>query len=318
MEAVTDLPPPPIDATADLRKYPFMPLDVQRVRDSDLACADPEVFRAAVLSWCAAWHQVPAGSLPDDDTLLARLLGFGRDVAAWAAVRAAGGLRGWERHSDGRLYHPVVVEKALEAWAVRLRRLDASKVANQVQKRIRNGVRVGSDSDPDSSVLYSPVLSPKGGEKTPDDSGDTRARVEAGDANDLTTARPGDTPAKPALRIVADLSPDISVLDQLRFAGARIQRDDAGTWLLAVKHHGLERVVQVLQTVVDAGESPWCSTVLAWLKRKGATAHGRPNDGWHYQDNVQFDAEGPHVMLDGERVRYTPTKRLADMKRETR
>ena len=24
-------------------------------------------FRAGVLLWCAAWHQVPAGSLPDDD-----------------------------------------------------------------------------------------------------------------------------------------------------------------------------------------------------------------------------------------------------------
>ena len=50
-----------------------MQLDVVRLRDSDLASiADAEVFRAAVLSWCVAWHQVPAASLPDDDVALSR------------------------------------------------------------------------------------------------------------------------------------------------------------------------------------------------------------------------------------------------------
>lgn len=112
-----DLPAPLVPAEVDLRDFSFMPLDVLRLRDSDLASApDAEVFRCSVLSWCVAWHQLPAASLPNDDTALARLLGFGRDLRGWKKVRAGGGLRGWVECSDGRIYHPVVAEKAAEAW----------------------------------------------------------------------------------------------------------------------------------------------------------------------------------------------------------
>jgi hypothetical protein len=115
---LSELPAPPVPAEADLRNFPFMPLDVQRLRDSDLAGTDDaEIFRLAVLSWCASWHQLPAGSLPDDDSSLARLLGFGRDgLKSWKKRRQAGALRGWIKCSDGRLYHPVVVEKVIDAW----------------------------------------------------------------------------------------------------------------------------------------------------------------------------------------------------------
>lgn len=115
---MTDLPAPPTPAECDLRDFAFIPLDVVRLRDSDLAgVGDPEAFRASVLSWCVAWHQVPAGSLPDDDATLCRILGYGRDLEGWKRVRAAGGLHGWIKCSDGRLYHPVVAEKVEEAWA---------------------------------------------------------------------------------------------------------------------------------------------------------------------------------------------------------
>jgi hypothetical protein len=108
---------PLVPAEDDLRDFAFMPLDVVRLRDSDLVTEpDGEVFRANVLSWCVGWHQVPAASLPDDDAILARLLGYGRDLRGWRKVRAAGGLRGWVKCSDGRLYHPVVAEKARTAW----------------------------------------------------------------------------------------------------------------------------------------------------------------------------------------------------------
>lgn len=115
------LPPPLVPAEVDLRDYPAMMLDVARLRDSELAThPDGELFRANVLSWCVAWHQLPAASLPDDDATLARLLGYGRDLRTWRKVRAAGGLRGWVKCSDGRLYHPVVAEKALDAWKSKL------------------------------------------------------------------------------------------------------------------------------------------------------------------------------------------------------
>ena len=119
---MTDLPAPLIAADVDLRSYKFMPLHVARLRDSDLAAVpDGEVFRAAVLSWCVAWHQVPAGSLPDDDAMLARLIGYGRDVKSWRKLRTAGALHGYVLCSDGRLYHPVVCEAAQDAWKERRR-----------------------------------------------------------------------------------------------------------------------------------------------------------------------------------------------------
>lgn len=105
----------------DLRDFPFMPLDVVRLRDSDISSVSTgEEFRCAVLLWCASWHQVPAASLPDNDIVLSQLAGFGRVVSEWQKVRE-GALRGWIKCSDGRLYHPVVAEKALEAWERKLK-----------------------------------------------------------------------------------------------------------------------------------------------------------------------------------------------------
>ena len=107
-----------------------MQLDVLRLRDSDLAAiVDAEVFRAAILSWCVAWHQVPAASLPDDDAALCRLLGYGRDLKGWQKVRAGGALRGYVKCSDGRLYHRVVAEKANDAWQKKRAQRDRTEAA---------------------------------------------------------------------------------------------------------------------------------------------------------------------------------------------
>ena len=103
----------PVDL--DLRNFPYMPLDVIRLRDSDIAVVSSgEEFRAAVLLWCSAWHQVPAASLPDDDRLLASLAGYGRDIDGWLKVKEVA-MRGFVLCSDGRFYHQVIAEKALEA-----------------------------------------------------------------------------------------------------------------------------------------------------------------------------------------------------------
>lgn len=114
-----NLPEPLIAQDVDLRGLPFMPLDVARLRDSNLAIeASGDEFRAAVLLWCTSWNQVPAGSLPDNDVVLASYAGYGRDVKGWKRVRQ-GAMRGFVACSDGRLYHPVVCEKAKEAWSER-------------------------------------------------------------------------------------------------------------------------------------------------------------------------------------------------------
>jgi hypothetical protein len=105
-------------AGLDLREFGWMPLDVLRLRDSDLAVlASGDAFRAAVMLWCAAWHQVPAGSLPSDNRLLANLAGYGRDLDGWASVKADA-MRGFVECADGRLYHPTVCEDLTEIAAM--------------------------------------------------------------------------------------------------------------------------------------------------------------------------------------------------------
>lgn len=110
------LPAPLTPADCDLQDFAFMPLHVARLRDSDMASeADPEACWYAVLLWAASWHQLPAASLPDNDAVLTRLCGLGRDVATFTRLRADV-LRGFIKCADGRLYHPVVAEQALESW----------------------------------------------------------------------------------------------------------------------------------------------------------------------------------------------------------
>lgn len=120
----------------NLQDYPAMLLDVARLRDSGLATEEsPESFRAAVLLWAASWHQIPAASIPDSDAWMAKQCGYallGKIDRKWAKVKP-GALRSWLTCSDGRLYHPVVAEKALECWL--------GKLGNQLSSGAGNAKR---------------------------------------------------------------------------------------------------------------------------------------------------------------------------------
>ena len=108
-----DLPEPLTPPDCDLQDFGFMPLHVGRLRDSELVdLSTGDEFKAAVLLWAYAWHQVPAASLPDDDRILAKRSGAGPD---WPTVKAMA-LRGFEKCSDGRLYHPLIAQAACDAW----------------------------------------------------------------------------------------------------------------------------------------------------------------------------------------------------------
>ncbi|MCP1241754.1 DUF1376 domain-containing protein [Acetobacter lambici] len=110
-------PAPLTPPQSDLRGLPFMPLDTCRLLDSDLfALSTGDGFKCAVALWCKAWQQVPAGSLPHNERVLAHLSGAG---GRWPGLRAVA-LHGWVVCSDGRLYHPVIAQKANQAWKARL------------------------------------------------------------------------------------------------------------------------------------------------------------------------------------------------------
>ncbi|MGD9884598.1 MAG: hypothetical protein AB7U95_31300 [Reyranella sp.] len=98
-----------------------MPLYGHRLFGSEFnACCTDAEWRAGITLWWAAWNQVPAASLPDDDVALARLADLGRDVRGWRKLRV-NALHGFVKCSDGRLYHKALAPIALEAWDRRVK-----------------------------------------------------------------------------------------------------------------------------------------------------------------------------------------------------
>ena len=109
------LPDPPAPPDLDVRHLTWRRHDVREAREGDLGMLPPEAFRAEIIARDVAWSQVPAGSLPEDDRVLAHLLGFGRDTRRWRRVRDAGALSGWRLCRDGRLWNLQLVSEAQRA-----------------------------------------------------------------------------------------------------------------------------------------------------------------------------------------------------------
>lgn len=158
--------PPLTPAECDLRDYPWMPLDCTRLLTSEtwmLGTAAQKV--AAFTLWAKSWHQVPAGSLPDNDRMLAILSESGD---AWKRVREHA-LRGWVKCSDGRLYHPVVAEKANESYRLKLAQRARTEAARAAKAQKRNT----PTDDPKPPVAMS-VTEPATTNVTDDVTGSTR------------------------------------------------------------------------------------------------------------------------------------------------
>jgi hypothetical protein len=153
-------PEPLTPPECDLRGMPFMPLDIVRLFDSDIyALSTGDEFKAALSLWGKSFLQVPAASLPDDDRILAHLSGAG---SAWKKVREMA-MRGWVKCSDGRFYHPVVAEKAKEAWLARLARIARTEAA----RKARQSTKAGSDNQPPPSVTTEATSNETGQVTTP-------------------------------------------------------------------------------------------------------------------------------------------------------
>lgn len=159
METETALPSPMTPLDCDLRGFEWMPLDPRRILRSDtwlLGSAEEKMAMMSLLM--ESWHQVPAGSLPDNDKLLAYLSGTGPD---WPSVRVHA-LRGWIKCSDGRLYHPVICEKARAAHKSRLEQIARTEAARKAKaERKAEGVNLAiaktSVTEPVTESVTDPV-----------------------------------------------------------------------------------------------------------------------------------------------------------------
>ena len=108
---MSDFPVAPYPADTKSKGWRFE-IDHERIRQSDTwALAKPETRPWLLMLWMVAWEQVPCGSLPADDELIAAKIGMsGKIFEKHKRVI----MRGWWEADDGRLYHNVIVQRVEE------------------------------------------------------------------------------------------------------------------------------------------------------------------------------------------------------------
>lgn len=224
----------------DLQDFPFMPLHVARLRDSDLAGEEaPEACWYAVLLWAASWHQLPAASLPDNDAILTKLVGLGRDVRTFRKFKD-GALRGFVLCDDGRLYHPVVAEQAINAWNSKLQqrwRMECAKIKKRNQ-RDKTDHPAPTFEEFLSSIFPAPgpgsvpgdkPLCPSGQSLQEIGTGTGRPREEGSNDPSLSTGKPARASPKAKTPIAAGFpgEPEIAeAADTIRSAGVTLDPAD--------------------------------------------------------------------------------------------
>lgn len=134
---MTGLPEPLTPENCDLQNYPWMPLVITKLTKSKawfLCKRKPDLAFYMINLWMAAWHEVPAASLEDDDEMLCELAKC--DPKKWGAVRDVV-MRNWVKCSDGRLYHHIIAEEAIKSWSDKHNRVEAKDAEKERQRRHR-------------------------------------------------------------------------------------------------------------------------------------------------------------------------------------
>lgn len=176
---MSNLKTPLTPKECDVSNFPFMPLDIDRLLNSETwILGDDSEKVASMTLWLKSWSQIPAASIPNNDKMLAHLSGMG---SKWKKVKEHA-LRGWVDGGDGRLYHPVVAEKALEAWLEKLAsaisgaqgnakrwniQIDTSELQNQLCDAVCRLKSIAPQSKALTKKIAKIVESQSGGDSNP-------------------------------------------------------------------------------------------------------------------------------------------------------
>ena len=149
-------------------------LDHERIRQSDTwALASPDARPWLLMLWMVAWEQVPCGSLPAEDALIAARIGM--SPKAFAKHRDVL-LRGWWLADDGRLYHDTLCERVQEMvgyreksakrvaeYKARMREKQAGNALPQREQQVKNdtGTGTGTGTREEQRVEVSAGASPR-------------------------------------------------------------------------------------------------------------------------------------------------------------
>lgn len=278
---MSELPEPLTPPDCDLRGQSWMPLFGDRLFNSDFeARASDAEFRAAMTLWWKSWVQVPAASLPDDDIILCKLAGLGRDMKAWKALREGNVLHGFIKCSDGRLYHALLADEAVLSYERRLKsaqKRDADKLrleqwrANKATKRENNTI-----GNADETRF-----------KTQDETqGETRTELLQ-NANDTSKTRPDQTRPDKEKETAANAAAKKIGERASSVRGTRLHED----WLPSpadrdyATERGLDwqRVFEdfrgywLAKAGKDAVKTDWSLTWQGWCRRQAERAPPPPN-----------------------------------------
>lgn len=183
---MSGLPVPMADSSLNVQGYDYMPLLGARLFASDfyaLAVRNPRGGIAGQKLWWTAWQQVPAGSLPANEYSLCTFADFGSDMRSWKRAREVA-MHGFILCSDGRYYHPLIVELARKALDIRAKARDkkARQRANHAADERQNAADLREHAaNPATDTQHQPI-------------------DNAGFASQCPQGRPGSVPAEGKVR----------------------------------------------------------------------------------------------------------------------
>jgi hypothetical protein len=320
---MTDLPVPLTPADCDLQDFKFMPLHVSRLRDSDLASMEsPEGCWFAVLLWCAAWHQLPAASIPDNENVICRLIGLGRDLKTFRKHRATI-LRGFILCSDGRLYHPVIAEQALKAWEGKRQQRFRSECARIKKANQRNDTSIPIPTYDEFVLGDNPVVSPGTEPVVPGETASKRKGQGQGKGKGQGEYKKDvddDAGANPLVLVEPNFEHDLIALTNAICRSAGIRHIDPGTisrhiaivkgWL--DEGFDVATVIQpsIREAIAKATErigslSYFDRSVRQYHARREAHAHG-------HASNTAYESQNPMVRAAGARLARSAAARGDD------
>lgn len=242
------------DDATDVRCLPYMPLQIERLRKSKawLRCKrKPELAFYMMNLWMRAWHEVPAGSIEDDDDVLA-------DAAMaspqeWESLKVEI-LHGWERR-DGRIWHSAVTGIATEGAAKLRKNKNRTSAARQALADGRSASVTESVTDTVTSSVTEPATKTVAG---PEGKGREGKRIEIiSSSNDDDAAN------------TAEYAFEAKTI--------RLLAKDLANWKKAFPHISVEAELWALDEWAGEKGSRWFTAVSGALAKKERDAVERIN-----------------------------------------
>lgn len=254
-------------------------LDYEQIEQSDTwDLAGLEGRPWLLMLWLTAWRQVPCGSMPADEQVIAAKIGM--PPKAWAKHRATL-MRGWWKADDGRMYHPTLAARVEEM--MKRRRSDSDR---QHAKRLREAAEAAAEAaaSPASHTDVTPVsrVTPPG--VTPESSTDNR--------QPNTEEPKTKTPRKRAAPAVL-----VSVDDMV---SEGVDRQHATDWLLNRKTKGLAPLTPSIWGETKGEASKAGLSVAAAIKAAAGEGWGGFKAKWMQPDGRNGSHVGqPASVFDG-------------------